>query len=258
MSGESSKTEKNYEKIMCFFGLITIWLPFVYLILTIFQYDTEFIKWISTGILLILTLYSFGSLLNLHDVTLKELREKDTEYRKRVKKNKLKYKWENYITSLAQQNIDYPASVKYLMDKGYKTLSQKVFAYCVTIETLIVSNDDVVKDNLSFLLFFNLLMGISYASVFIFLYFISKKNKFNFKDYVSISYTLLINFIFPIIFLSFVFSLGINIRQYAILGINIRQFVIVVYFIILLFIIFTIVALFLILKAVDKKKQTLK
>lgn len=248
MSGESSKTEKIYEKIMCFFGFITIWLPFVYLILTIFQYDTEIIKWISTGILLILTLYSVYSLLNLHDVRLKALREKDTEYRKRVKKNRLKYKWENYITSLAQQNIDYPASVKYLMDKGYKTLSQKVFAYCVTIETLIVSNDEIVKDNLSFLLFFNLLMGISYASVFIFLYFISKKNKFNFKDYVSISYTLLINLISPIIFLFFVISLGINIRQ-CVIG---------VYLIILLGIIVTTVALFLILKAVDKRKQTLK
>jgi hypothetical protein len=249
MSGESSKTEKIYEIIMFIFGFSTIWLPFVYLILTIFQYDTEIIKWISTGILLILTLYSVYSLLNLHDVRLKELREKDTEYRNRVKKNRLKYKWENYITSLAQQNIDYPASVKYLMDKGYKTLSQKVFAYCVTIETLIVSNDEIVKTNLSFLLLFNLLMCASYASVFIFLHIISKKgDKFNFKDYVFIAYTLMINFIFPIIFLFFVCSLGNNKGQ----------LVIGLYVIMLLLIIIIAVGLFLILKAVDKKKQTLK
>lgn len=249
MSGESSKTEKIYGIIMCLFGFSTIWLPFVYLILTIFQYYTEIIKWISTGILLILTLYSFCSLLNLHDDKLKKLREKDIECRKRVEKNRLKYKWENYITSLAQQSIDYPASVKYLMDKGYKTLSQRVFAYYVTIETLIVSNDEIVKANLSFFSFFNLVMCISYASVFIILHFISKRgNKLNFKDYVSISYTLIINCIFPVIFFFFILSLGINIRQ----------FVNILYIIMLLAIIVIIVPLFLILRAVDNKKQTLK
>lgn len=249
MSGESSKNEKTYERIMCFFGFSTIWLPFVYLILTIFQYDTKVIKWISTVVLLFLTWYSSYSLLNPLDVILKELRDKDTEYRKRVKKNRLKYKWDNYITSLAQQNIDYPASVKYLMNKGYKTLSQKVFAYCVTIETLIVSNDKIVKDNLSFLFIFNLLMGISYALVFILLHIISNKgNKLNFKDYVYISYTLMINSIFPIIFFLFVLSLGINIRK----------LVIVLYGIMLLSIFIIVLFLFIILKAVDKKKQTLK
>lgn len=249
MGDESSKNDKIFDIMMSIFSFCSIWLPFIYLISTIFQFYTEIIKWISTVALLFLTFYSLHNLSNLHDAKLKERRKKDIEYRKRVKKYKLRYRWENYITSLAQQNIDYPASVKYLMDKGYKTLSQKIFAYCVTIETLIVSNDKFLQKNLCYLLLFNLLMFISYASVFIFLHLISKKgNKLNSKDYVFISYTLMINFIFPIIFFLFVLSLVVNIKQY----------VIVLYFLLLLVIIFIVVSLLLTFKAVDKKKKTLK
>ena len=251
MNDKLSRRNRYLDKVRVFFNFISIWLPFFYMILTILQMSTSLIKWVSTFILLSLTYYSTYILISYTEDLLKEDEEKSIEYGGSVRKYNLKYRWKNYITSLAQQNIDYSNYVKYLMDRGYKTFFQKTFMYCITIETLIISKNKIPKENLKYMLLFNLLMALSYAFGLFLLDKISKKkDEVDYKDYVSLSYTLLLNLIFPIIFLLFVFSL-------TEFGRNIKEFVIIFYATMLILIMLIVCPLFIVLKSVDKKKQTL-